>query len=157
MVTKVIKRNLFASRACGGDGSELVPAIWRPESNLLAGGGEATAFQVPVTSTPANTPLINVTVGDALEQFRNSGTPPVVSSTELSLQGLYGDYILLFPKAALDHNLRPHLFTELDIRFDHISVDDTHAQQLAPPGAARDAAPRPRVELDANPAPIVVD
>jgi hypothetical protein len=164
MIAKVLKRNVFASRKCKGDGRELQTAIWRPATNLLVGGGDSSTYEDPVTETPADVPLVRLDVGDALDHFRNSATPPPESSSELALQGLYGDYILLFPPNALAGGLAPHTLYDLNIRFDQISVDDTPQSgglmDLDAAGARDGAEPEPEpfeVQLDTDTGPIVVD
>lgn len=123
MRLKLFKRSSFASHQCGTD--ELRTATWRPEANLLAGAGEPASYEPGPAYTAADVGFERLDVAGALDAFRESDTAYNGSSTELSLQGLYGDYVLLLPQIALDHGLVANALTDLNLRFDFLSGDNS--------------------------------
>jgi hypothetical protein len=143
MRLKLFKRNVFASRQCGESGA-LRAATWRPESNLFVAAGDPGEFQAPRTYTIADVGLERLDVAGALDAFRESDTAYNGSSTELSMQGLYGDYLLLIPKIALDHGLVPESLIDFNVRFDYLSGEDS-------------AQPALRIAPDDSADPLVVD
>jgi hypothetical protein len=147
MHLKLVKRNAFASRRCDGDG--LRSATIRPESNLLVESGDAAAYQSPVGNSVADLSVMRLDAAGALDDFRFRDDAYNASSTELSAQGMYGDYVLLFPVAALKAGLVPQNLSDVNLRFDYLSVDDT------PPIALRSSGPR--IQLDDNAAAITVE
>ena len=150
MHLKLIKRNAFASRRCDGDG--LRSATIRPESNLLVESGDAAAYQSPVGNSVADLSVMRLDAAGALDDFRYRDDAYNASSTELSAQGMYGDYVLLFPVAALRAGLVPQSLYDVNLRFDYLSVDDT------PPLARRASGPAaPRIQLDDDTAAITVE
>jgi hypothetical protein len=153
MITKLIKRNTFASRRCGADGMQV--AKWRSKVNLFVATGEQSTVDLD-EPLPAHAPLINL--GPILEEFRSRDDAYNNSSRELSLLGLYGDYILLFPNEALSHGLVPRNLEQLNIRFDYLSVDDTPSIPMlhgAPTGQL--TAPRIEIEVDDDTSPITLN
>jgi hypothetical protein len=152
MITKLIKRNTFASRRCGADGLQV--ARWRSKVNLFVATGQASGPNLD-DPLPAHTPLVRLDT--ILQEFRERDDAFNSSSRELSLLGLYGDYVLLFPKAALERNLIPRNLGDLNIRFDYLSVDDTPAIPLLTTPAASGTTPRPEIRIDDDPSPIVLD
>jgi hypothetical protein len=153
MVTKLIKRNAFASRRCGADGMQF--AKWRSKVNLFVATGEQSMPDVD-EPLPAHAPLISL--DGVLEDFRTRDNAYNNSSRELSLLGLYGDYILLFPRVAIAHGLAPRALEHLNIRFDYLSVDDTPSIPMihAAPGG-RPAAPPVEIKFDEDTSPITLD
>jgi hypothetical protein len=146
---KLFKKNAFASRRCDGDG--LRTATIRPESNLLVESGDAAAYQAPVGNSVADLAVMRLDAADALYDFNLRDDAYNASSTELSAQGMYGDYVLLFPVAALNAGLVPQTLSDVNFRFDYLSVDDE-------PQMARSAGPSaPRIQLDDDAAAITVE
>ena len=149
MHLKLIKRNVFASRQCKRDG--LRTATWRPEANLLVGGGDPAVYQTPASSSVADISVFRLDVAGALQDFREREEAYNGSSTELSLRGLYGDYVLLFPVTALDAGLDPGSLMDFNLRFDFVSVDDTPAVNF------RTKRPDAAIQLDTSTGPITAD
>jgi hypothetical protein len=151
MITKLIKRNTFASRRCNGEGFQV--ARWRSKVNLFVDTGEQSAPNLD-DPLPAHTPLVHLE--NELEAFRDRDDAYNNSSRELSLMGLYGDYVLLFPTEALKHGLVPNTLSSFNIRFDYLSIDDTPPVQMIAPGGAKAVRPF-EIKMDDDPSPIVVD
>jgi len=120
---KLLKRNLFASRRCDDDGFQV--ASLRPSVNLLVAGGEPGALVAENTSSAADVRLMDFNQPDALFNFKNTDAFLNGSSAELSLQELYGDYVLLFPQAALSSGLTLSELRDFFLRFDFLSIDNT--------------------------------
>jgi hypothetical protein len=143
MRLKLFKRNAFASHQCGT--TELRAATWRPESNLFVEAGEPAAYQPGPAFTAADVGLERLDVAGALDAFRERDDAYNGSSTELSMQGLYGDYVLLIPRIALDHGLVPATLSDLNLRFDFLSGDNSGQPQTF------------AVHADPGDAPLVVE
>ena len=121
---KLLKRNLFASRRCDGDGFQV--ATLRPGDNLLVAAGDPGVYAAEDTTTPADVAVVNFDgAGDPLLSFRTQDTFLNGSSSELSLREMYGDYTLLFPVAYLSSGLNLSTLHDFNLRFDFLSVDDT--------------------------------
>jgi hypothetical protein len=120
---KLLKKNLFASRTCGGDGFQV--ATLRPSTNLLVGGGDASAPVPENTNSVADVALMDFNQPDALLNFKTRDDFLNGSSSELALQELYGDYVLLFPATALNQGLDLGALRDFFMRFDFLSVDNT--------------------------------
>lgn len=121
---KLLKRNLFASRRCDDDGGFQVASL-RPSVNLLVASGEPGAYVAENTSSAADVRLMDFNQPDALFNFKNTDSFLNGSSSELSLQELYGDYVLLFPQAALSSGLALSDLRDFFLRFDFLSIDNT--------------------------------
>jgi hypothetical protein len=146
---KLLKRNSFASRRCRADGFQA--ATLRPGANLLAGGGEQS-YVPAVSNSVADISVVRLDTGNALDDFRHRDDAYNASSTELSLQGLYGDYVLLFPVVALSSGLDLMALFDFNLRFDFVSVDDTPSTLLvAPPDEEQLLAPRMQIEAGSEP------
>jgi hypothetical protein len=134
---KLLKRNVFASRRC--DDSSFQVASLRPSVNLLVAGGEPGAYVAESTSSAADVRLMDFNQPDALFNFKTRDDFLNGSSAELSLQSLYGDYVLLFPASALASGLAMSDLRDFFLRFDFLSIDNTPPilllQQPAPGGA----------------------
>jgi len=141
---KLLKRNVFASRTCDGDGFQV--GTLRPATNLLVGAGDATAYVAENTSSVADVSLADFDQPDALFNFKTRDDFLNGSSSELALQELYGDYVLLFPASALAAGLQLDVLHDFYLRFDFLSIDNT------PPIAAV----LPRRVANASPGPIVL-
>ena len=147
---KLLKRNSFASRRCRAEGFRT--ASLRPGANLLVAAGEPQAYVPEATSVGADISVVRLDTGNALDDFRNRDDAYNGSSTELSLQGLYGDYVLLFPFTALGAGLDLTALFDFNLRFDFVSVDDTPPTLQAPGGQDR-----PRFEIQTGEDPIVIE
>jgi len=122
---KVLKRNLFASRRCDDDDGGFQVASLRPSVNLLVAGGEPGTLVAENTSSAADVRLMDFNQPDALFNFKNNDSFLNGSSAELSLQELYGDYVLLFPATALSSGLVLADLRDFFLRFDFLSIDNT--------------------------------
>jgi len=120
---KLLKRNVFASRACRADGFQA--ATLRPASNLLVAAGDTPAYTPELTSSVADVGVVDFDQPDALFGFKTRDDYLNGSSAELALQGLYGDYLLLFPAPLFDAGLALDQLRDFFLRFDFLSVDDT--------------------------------
>jgi hypothetical protein len=125
---KLLKRNVFASRRCDDDGFQV--ASLRPGVNLLVAGGEPGAYVQENTSSAADVRLMDFNQPDALFNFKNTDAFLNGSSSELSLQELYGDYVLLFPASALSSGVVLADLRDFFVRFDFLSIDNTPPIQL---------------------------
>jgi hypothetical protein len=146
---KLLKRNLFASRRCRDEGFQ--SSTLRPGTNLLVGAGEPQTYTPEPVNSVADISVVRLDTGNALDDFRHRDDAYNASSTELSLQGLYGDYVLLFPNIALESGLDLTGLFDFNLRFDFVSIDDTPPTFLSGGGRAG-----PRVQIDASREPIVV-
>jgi hypothetical protein len=143
---KLLKSNLFASRSCSGDGFQV--ATLRPEANLLAALGDPSSYEEPILRTPADINMVNLADDGVPTQFHSRDDFTNGSSTELAGQGMYGDYVLLFPSITLNDGALPGEVHSMFLRFDYLSIDAT-------PQVGRVAAPKAVLEKSAL--PIVVD
>jgi hypothetical protein len=124
----LLKRNTFASQYCQG------------KAPTTAGGPAAPQMQVGVIHTSADLfrPGSEVDLSDA-NQFTASLLYPWFniprtqfystayqqgSSEELAGRGLYGDYVLLFPKEVLDDGFALDKVEDVLLRLDYLSVDN---------------------------------
>jgi hypothetical protein len=145
VTVKLIKRNVFASRKCDEPGLQV--STLRPGGNLLIAAGEPQAYTPARDTTPADVTLQNFDDGTVFSNFKFRDDFLNGSSSELSLQGLYGDYVLLFPPGTFDLDFTPTALHDFWLRFDYLSVDNTPALRPTPAQLA----------LDADPSPILVD
>jgi hypothetical protein len=146
---KLLKRTVFASREC--DSAAFDTHVLRPEQNLLVSAGDLGASYVePQEHTVADINTVRLDTPDALQQFLDADNFTNGSSQELAGQGLYGDYVLLFPAGSTQQTRVPDLsvFSELFLRFDFISVDDLPSTSFFG---------KPRARIDQSSEPIVVD
>lgn len=139
---KLLKKNLFASRRCHADGFQV--GSLRPGGNLLVAGGDPGTYTVENTSSAADVALMDFNQPDALFNFKTRDDFLNGSSSELSLQELYGDYVLLFPAATFTSGLVLSDLRDFFLRVDFLSIDNTPPVQPLRAGA--------RIELPARPA-----
>jgi hypothetical protein len=87
----------------------------------------------------ADVALMSFEQPDALFNFKTRDDFLNGSSSELSLQELYGDYVLLFPASTLASGLVLGNLSDFFLRFDFLSIDNTPPIQAvlrAPPSQA---------------------
>jgi hypothetical protein len=120
---KLLKANQFASRLCDQPGFQV--ATHRDEVTLLADDGEELGSLPPTTQATADLSVVSFDVPANLEAFQENDAFTTGSSVELVLEGMYGDYILLFPKKALDNGVVLKSLHDVWLRFDYVSVDNT--------------------------------
>jgi len=128
----LLKRNTFSSQYCNGKSPPGVNS-----SGAVAAG---PAMQVGVIHTTAQLfrPGANVDLSDA-DQFTASLLYPWFNvrrtdfyrtgfrdgaSEELAGRGLYGDYVLLFPKQVLEDGMALDKVEDVLLRLDYLSVDN---------------------------------
>jgi len=118
----LLKRNTFSSQWCAGDapdGSTMQSASIYPSAQLFKPGDPGAAAD-PSTFTPALvTPWFNIPRTDFYKSTYQDG-----SSEELAGRGLYGDYVLLFPKQMLDAGFAIDKVEDVLLRIDYNSVDN---------------------------------
>lgn len=149
VTVKLLKRNVFASRLCGDDATGFQTATLRPGVNLLVATGESPSAASEATNSPADVTMANFSLPDVFSAFKTQDSFLNGSSAELTLQGLYGDYVLLFPDAELTAGLALASLTDFWLRFDFLSIDNT------PPTVSR-PSPQLSVEVDRDPTPIII-
>jgi hypothetical protein len=118
----LLKNNSFASQWCNGlsDGSSLQQASISPSHNLFkpadanASVGDAKAY-----TTAAIYPWFNIRRTEFYSPAFQNG-----ASEELAGRGLYGDYILLFPRELLAAGFNLDRVEDILLRFDYLSVDN---------------------------------
>jgi hypothetical protein len=119
----LLKRNTFYSQWCqakGGDGARHQVSSIRPSLQLFrpnptrAADGDVEGF-----TGAALYPWFNV----RRQEFYNASYV-AGASEELAGRGLYGDYVLLFPKQVLDAGFPLERVEDILLRFDYLSVDD---------------------------------
>jgi hypothetical protein len=131
----ILKRNTFASQWCQGlgDGSKFQYGSLQPNRNLFALNGTSTPeSEANGFSTALIYPWFNIRRTDFYKETYQDG-----ASEELAGRGLYGDYILLFPRDVLEgtssnsstcvsatHAFPLNQVEDVLIRFDYLSVDN---------------------------------
>jgi len=128
----LLKRNTFSSQYCSGKSP--------PTTTSTGAAGAGPPMQVGVVHTSAQLfrPGANVDLSDA-NQFTAALLYPWFNirktdfyktgfrdgaSEELAGRGLYGDYILLFPKQVLDNGMALDKVEDVLLRLDYLSVDN---------------------------------
>ncbi len=131
----VLKRNSFASQWCQGlgDGSKFQYGSLQPNRNLFAQNGTSTPdSEANGFSTALIYPWFNIRRTDFYKETYQDG-----ASEELAGRGLYGDYVLLFPRDVLEGTANDNnacvavkrgfpldQVEDVLIRFDYLSVDN---------------------------------
>ena len=121
----LLQRNTFASQRCDGD-DPLVVSTVRPSVNLLQDLGTTTE-QNPSPAAVAEyarglmQPYLNVSRAQLEAAGFSAG-----ATTQLAGRGLYGDYALFIPAAALSVDggpgLRLDAVDDILLRFDYVAV-----------------------------------
>jgi hypothetical protein len=123
----LLKRNTFYSQYCSGHGGGQLHQVnsVRPAGQLFTGVSGAPQ-ESEGFSTAAVFPWFNVRRFDFYNVNYKNG-----ASEELAGRGLYGDYILLFPKEILDETASPQFplqnVEDVLLRLDYLSVDNLSA------------------------------
>ena len=117
----MLKENVFSSQWCDGhgDGTPLQTAGIRPTANLFRDRGESTnEGKSQQFSWAKLEPYINVPRSEFYREGYAEG-----ATDEFAGRGLYGNYILLFPKEGLlDEGFHLQGVEDVLIRFDYLSV-----------------------------------
>jgi hypothetical protein len=119
----ILKRNTFSSQWCAdrSDGkTPLQTASITPSSHLFRLGTPGDpGNELRQFSSAMVYPWFNVRRADFFKDAYHDG-----SSEELAGRGLYGDYIVLFPKELLDKGFALDRVEDILLRFDYLSVDN---------------------------------
>ncbi len=125
----LMKRNTFSSQYCNGEGPPATdPTSTLPRFQIGAVHTTADLFQpgssVDLSDTNQFTaamlyPWFNIRKTDFYKTTFQDG-----SSDELAGRGLYGDYVLLFPKQMLDDTFELDRVEDVLLRLDYLSVDN---------------------------------
>lgn len=146
---KLFKRTVFASRSCDAEGLKV--STLRPQSNLLINGGQLLPYQDQPNHTVADINSVDLNILGNVENFHSNDDFINGSSTELAGQGMFGDYVLLFPGPVMTPSLLENI-NELYVRFDYLSVDNTPVIESI--GKARAAG---TLMLQPGSGPIIVE
>jgi len=117
----LLKQNTFSSKFCNGKGdgeTHQVNSI-RPSNELFKGGDTGRPEEVAGYSTAMIYPWFNVRRGEFQSSKYTEG-----ASEELAGRGLYGEYILLFPKQVLEDKFPLQNVEDVLLRIDYHSVDN---------------------------------
>jgi hypothetical protein len=143
---KLYQRNLFASRMCDDNGLQV--ASLRPEVNLFIATGETGSYTPAAQSRSAGINVSRLDSAGVVEAFLNQDGYRDGSSAELAGAGLYGDYVLIIPKPTINQGVNLSAISQLLLRFDYVSVDNSPIVDLRARG---------RVTVDAATTPLVVE
>jgi hypothetical protein len=120
-----LKRNSFASQWCSGrsDGSALQSSSIQPSRQLFRPGDQRDVRdESGAWSAALLHPWFNVRRSEFYKvQYRDG------ASEELAGRGLYGDYMLLFPKELVERGFPLDRVEDVLLRFDYLSVDNLPA------------------------------
>jgi hypothetical protein len=119
---QILKRNTFSSQWCAdrSDGSPLQTSSITPSTQLFRTGSPGdSGGEVRQYSGAAIYPWFNVRRSEFFKEAYRDG-----SSEELAGRGLYGDYVVLFPKEMLDKGFPLDKVEDILLRFDYLSVDN---------------------------------
>jgi hypothetical protein len=118
----LLKRNTFASQWCDAEGDQrggLQSGRIYPSEQLFKPGTNVKLGDANDTTAALLTPWFNVRRTDFYKNTYRDG-----SSEELAGRGLYGDYVLLFPKELLDRGFPLEKVEDVLLRIDYLSVDN---------------------------------
>jgi hypothetical protein len=127
----LLKRNTFSSQYCAGkapttvgsDGSTTTPAmqtgVIHTSAGLFVPGASVDLSDANLYTAAQLYPWFNVRKADFYKTSFQDG-----ASEELAGRGLYGDYVLLFPKQMLDDDFTLNRVEDVLLRLDYLSVDN---------------------------------
>lgn len=123
VTVKLAKRETFFSETCRDHVADIGPVQEGTlhSSNNLLRGGEASAF-----SRDREWTRVQINAGsDATDRtFETRGPPGEHASAGLAGRGLYGDYMLIVPSAALAQMISSGDIRDIKLRFDFVSIED---------------------------------
>ena len=117
----LLKRNTFESQWCAGDGdgSAMQSGAIYPSETLFKPGTNVSPGDASRFTAALMTPWFNVPRTQFYQDSYQNG-----ASEELAGRGLYGDYVLLFPKQLLDGGFPIDKVEDVLLRIDYLSVDN---------------------------------
>lgn len=118
----LLKRNTFSSQYCAGKGGdqEFQSGAIRPSAQLFRPGAEINLSEADDYTAAQLFPWFNVRRSDFYKTSYRDG-----ASEELAGRGLYGDYVLLFPKQYLNEGgIELDRVEDVLLRLDYLSVDN---------------------------------
>jgi hypothetical protein len=127
----LLKRNTAASQYCAGkapvttapDGTAIVPkmqvGIIHTSAQLFEPGSSVDLSDASQFTAALLYPWFNIRKTDFYKATYQDG-----ASEELAGRGLYGDYVLLFPKQMLDDEFALDRVEDVLLRLDYLSVDN---------------------------------
>jgi hypothetical protein len=126
----LLKRNTFSSQYCAGkaptttaNGTTTSPTMQvgaiHTSAQLFEPGASVDLSDAEEYAAALLTPWFNIRRTDFYKTSYQDG-----SSEELAGRGLYGDYVLLFPKQMLDDQFALDRVEDVLLRLDYLSVDN---------------------------------
>jgi hypothetical protein len=118
----LLKKNTFASQFCMGKGdgqSTMQIGMVHPSAQLFNPGSSIDPSDSNDFTAAMMFPWFNITRTEFYKDTYRDG-----ASEELAGRGLYGDYVLLFPKQLLDEGFGLDKVEDVLLRFDYLSVDN---------------------------------
>jgi hypothetical protein len=128
----LLKRNTFSSQYCSGKAPTLPGAtagtwitpkmqvgVIHPSASLFQPGSAVDLSDANQFTAALLYPWFNVRKTDFYRTTYQDG-----ASEELAGRGLYGDYVLLFPKQMLDDDFNLNRVEDVLLRLDYLSVDN---------------------------------
>jgi len=124
----LLKRNTFSSQYCQGKAPAGASASGAPQmqvgvvhtsANLFQPGSEVDLSDANQFTASLLYPWFNVRRTDFYKKTYQDG-----ASEELAGRGLYGDYVLLFPKQVLEDGFALDKVEDVLLRLDYLSVDN---------------------------------
>src|SRR6516162_5800931 len=126
-----MKRNIFQSQYCAGKaptttpmGAPAAPAqmqvgVIHTSADLFQPGSTVDLSDTNEFTASLLYPWFNISRSEFYSTTYQQG-----STQELAGRGLYGDYILLFPKQVLDEGFALDKVEDVLLRLDYLSVDN---------------------------------
>ena len=127
----LMKKNSFASQYCDGkaptivglDGTSITPTmqagVIHTSSEMFLPGANVDLSDANDFTAALLYPWFNIRKTDFYKTTYQDG-----ASEELAGRGLYGDYVLLFPKQMLTDDFKLDKVEDVLLRFDYLSVDN---------------------------------
>jgi hypothetical protein len=118
----LLKKNTFSSQWCHTEGDQrlgMQSGKVYPSEQLFKPGTAVKIGDATETTAALLTPWFNIRRTDFYKDTYRDG-----ASEELAGRGLYGEYVLLFPKQMLDRGFPIEKVEDVLLRIDYLSVDN---------------------------------
>jgi hypothetical protein len=117
----LLKKNTFGSQFCSGKGGDqqMQQGAIHPSAQLFKPGSSIDMADSSDYTAALLYPWFNIRRSEFYKDAYRDG-----ASEELAGRGLYGDYVLLFPKQLLDDGFALERVEDVLLRFDYLSVDN---------------------------------